>query len=117
MDLDAAWTDAVLAMVAWGVGVAAVARGTVHRRIAGGGASLVALAATVGAIRLSAVPELQRLHEGLTAVAGALGVPLLALGTALHLVRADRRWILAAIPVVGGLPFAGIEAYRVGASS
>lgn len=118
MELDAATTDAVLATVAGGIGLGGMTSGrSAGARIAGCGAFGVGLAAAAGTLRFSVVPDLAPIHEALSAAAGALGVPWLAIGAALHLLGADRRWVAVALVPAVGLPFAGIEGYRVAVSS
>ncbi len=97
---DAAWTDAVLASVAWG-GAGWLALRVPGRRLPAAGLAIVALAASVGTARFAGAEALIPAHQALSGWAGLVGVPLVALGVvALPLERATRALVEAVVAVV-----------------
>jgi hypothetical protein len=78
----AAWTDALLALAAGLTALALLGRGSPSARTTGIGLLLVALAASVGTLRLSGQEQLAFPHDGLSAVAAFVGLPLVGTGWA-----------------------------------
>ncbi len=80
MDLFGGATDAVLAVVACGLGLTLLQRGGHGAGTGGVGLMLVGLAAGFGALRLTAFPELEAAHSGLSRMATMIGEPLVGAG-------------------------------------
>jgi hypothetical protein len=118
VDWGAAWTDGLLAVVACTVGARCVFHGGGAARTGGLGLLLIGIAAAFGAVRFSVAPGLTPVHMGLAKVAGAAGVPLVAVGLATAtFARAYARSVgmtaLVLLPVAAVVLMA-IEPYRVG---
>ena len=77
--IDAAWTDAVLALVSLGLGLRLLNQGG-GAGTAGVGLLLVGIAATFGAVRFAFAPDLALAHEGVTRLAGMVGIPMVGVG-------------------------------------
>lgn len=111
---DAAWTDAVLAGVAW-AGAGWLAGRVPGRALPASGLAIVALAASVGTVRFAGVDALIPAHRGLSGWAGLVGVPLVAVGlVGLPLERATRRVVdvsaaVVAVVLTGALLLGGLE--------
>jgi hypothetical protein len=110
VDWGAAWTDAVLAMLACVVGARCVLRGGRLAGIGGLGLLLIGVVAALGAVRFSVAPGLAPIHMPLARFAG-IGV-IVAAGSGALLLRRDRvasvLVILGAVPLVlGGVAIAG----------
>ncbi|MBE7436929.1 MAG: hypothetical protein HS115_00635 [Spirochaetales bacterium] len=84
MQPSTAVSDAVLALITWGAACLAHMSGS---RPAAAGFALVALAASVGVLRFSILPDLVPLHTSLSAAAGQVGIPLIGLGFCLIVFR------------------------------
>ena len=78
-DLHAAWTDAVLAVASFGGAAFCGLKGP-RRWMAPAGLVLVGAAALVGTARLGGVVALADVHDGLSRLAGLVGVPLIGAG-------------------------------------
>ncbi len=86
MPIDVALTDALLAVVAGREGFRLLYRSN-GAATAGVGLLLVALAAAFGTFRYGGVPGLEGSHDGVTRLAGQVGMPLVGVG---YLVAAFR---------------------------
>jgi len=86
----AAWTDAILALCAGLTALALLGQGPPSARTTGIGLLLVALAASVGALRLSGSDQLAFPHDALSGVAAIVGLPLVGAGWVTAAFRPDR---------------------------
>ncbi|MBX2803334.1 MAG: hypothetical protein KTR31_36980 [Myxococcales bacterium] len=87
--IDAAWTDAVLAVVALGAGFRLLRHGA-GAATAGVGLFLVGVAAVFGVVRFSGVDTLAPTHWGVSRLASLVGVPLVGVGWATEIGWPDR---------------------------
>lgn len=108
MDAVASGTDAVLALVACGVGGRGLLVGRPSERTVGLGVLLVGVAAVVGTLRFAGQQELADAHAGLSGLAACVGLPCIGAGwvTAVHAPeRAEvvRRYVFGLLLVVAAL--------------
>ena len=80
--IDAAWTDAVLALVCAGLGLWLWGGGSPSQRTGGIGLVLVGTAATLGALRYGGVDGVENAHMGVTRLAEMVGLPMVGVGYA-----------------------------------
>lgn len=113
---DAAWSDAILALVSLGLG-ARLWRG--HTSPGGVGLLSVGVAAALGTLRFSGLSSLITAHDRATWVAALVGVPMIGLGYALAWLaphRADRTSPVAFVALLGlAWLLDGTPAYRTAA--
>lgn len=82
MDLGGSITDAALAAVCWVAGWRLFSRGGPAAATGAVGAWLVAIAASLGTLRLGGVGGLDFAHLGTSRLAGMVGLPMVGLGWA-----------------------------------
>ncbi len=99
----AAWSDAILALCAGLTALALLSHGTPSARTTGIGLLFIALAASVGTLRLSGHEQLAFPHDALSAVAAFVGLPTVGAGwgtAAFAPERAARVRLLVLLPLL-----------------